>query len=111
MFKPLKKFDYNFSWPAFQVRAAVPHDVQRRAVHGDDVQFGVQREAARGHGLPGLGVTRSRSDCRETEESFIGHEPKNESTFFCTLSFLNKVIHSLPSLLSRLITHEARTCR
>ena len=71
MFKLLMKFDYNFSWPAFQVRAAVPHDVQRRAVHGDDVQFGVQREAARGHGLPGLGVIRSRSDCRETKESFI----------------------------------------
>ena len=37
----------------------MPHDVQRRAVHGDDVQLRLQWEAARGHGLPGLGVIRA----------------------------------------------------
>ena len=56
MFKLLMKFDYNFSWPAFQVRAAVPHDVQRRVVHGDDVQPAVQREAAHRNRLPRLGI-------------------------------------------------------
>ena len=43
-----------------QVRAAVRHDVQRGAVHGDDVQPGLQRQAARRHRLPRLGVAIRR---------------------------------------------------
>ena len=32
------------------------HDVQLCAVHGHDLQLGLQREAARRHRLPGLGI-------------------------------------------------------